>query len=271
MWWILYFVPKNFLSFVVGRFVHIRWPAPLGPWLVEWFIKRYHVNMSEAKEASYNSIGELFTRYLKPGVRPICGASYVHPADSTLVQIQTIQGDFLVQAKGKTYSFKEFIKGTDQQVGEFYGGKALTYYLCPTDCHRVYSPMEGQINSCHYIPGRLWPVNPWAMEHISQLFSLNERVVTWIKTPRGPLVVVMVGATNVGWISLSFEKIKTNHKPFRRPLYITYLERVVRIQKAQELGAFHMGSTVIVLAAKGVIEMTECSLPLKVYLGQGFE
>ena len=265
--WILYFIPKNLLSFIVGVLTRVRLPKPLGPRTLQWFIKRYHIDMSEAEFSSYPSIGDLFTRRLKPGLRPISQANYVHPADSQITLSHPIKGDDLIQAKDKTYSLKEFIKGTDNELSALRNGQALTYYLCPTDYHRVHSPVDGEITSCYYIPGRLWPVNPWSVENISQLFSVNERVVIWIKTTKGPLALVMVGATNVGRITLPFEPgVTTNNKHFRRPQQFNYTSPKA-IQKGEELGVFHMGSTVIVLAAPGIAP-TSIKTPLKVRFGE---
>ena len=268
--WILHFIPKNLLSFIVGKLVQIRWPPPLGPWAVRWFIKCYNIDMSEAEQNSYPSIGSLFARRLKAGQRPISPSNYVHPADSKIIMAQKIENDHLIQAKNKTYSLKEFIKGTDKEVSILQKGQALTYYLCPTDYHRVHSPVDGEITSCHYIPGRLWPVNPWGVENISQLFSMNERVLIWIQTKRGPIVVAMVGAINVGRITLSFEpKIVTNYKHFRKNHKVDYT-LPQPLKKGQELGVFHMGSTVIILAAQDIIPSNIPQIPLKVRLGESF-
>ena len=273
--WVLYFIPKNLLSFIVGKLVQVRLLKPLGPWTVQWFIKYYNIDISEAKQDSYPSIGDLFVRQLKPGLRPISHASYVHPADSEIVTAHPIESDHLVQTKGKTYSLKEFIKGSDEELSVLRYGWALTYYLCPTDYHRVHSPVEGEIESCRYIPGRLWPVNPWSVENISQLFSVNERVVISVMTARGPVTIVMVGATNVGRITLSFEpKIVTNREHFRQPHRIDYIHPQP-IRKGEELGVFHMGSTVVVLAAPGVVESGKTipliiKTPLRVRFGESF-
>ncbi len=276
--WFLYFIPKNFLSFFVGKLVRIRCPQPLGFWLVQWFIKKYSIDMSEAEKDFYSSIGDLFVRRLKHGLRPLSQDHYVHPADSTLTGVQSIDGDQLIQAKDKFYSLKTFIHGTEEELKTFKGGGVLTYYLCPTDYHRVHSPMEGLVESCEYLPGRLWPVNPWSVENISQLFSINERVIIRLQTPHGPLILVMVGATNVGQITLSFEpEIITNVQHFRKPRRIHY-STPLPIKKGEELGVFHMGSTVIVLTSKNLnLVSTEIAsqkptapLPAQVKWGESF-
>lgn len=270
--WILYFVPKNLLSFIVGKIVQIRWPSPLGPWTVRWFVKRYHIDLSEAEKTFYPSIGALFVRRLKPGLRPISRSNYVHPTDSTLITSHPLEGNDLIQAKNKSYSLKELTRGTNQELSCLQGGWALTYYLSPTDYHRVHSPVDGEIRFCQYIPGRLWPVNPWSVENISQLFSVNERILIGIQTARGLLILVMVGATNVGRITLSFEPtIVTNRKHFCNSHRVDYTP-TKSIKKGEELGVFNMGSTVIVLAAPGVTgSQSLVKTPLKVCLGESLK
>ena len=66
-------LPKNDLSHWVGRLVHKKIPGPLGRKMVRGFAKAYNLNMDEAEHPieKYESVGALFTRKLKVGVRPI--------------------------------------------------------------------------------------------------------------------------------------------------------------------------------------------------------
>jgi phosphatidylserine decarboxylase len=269
---ILYFVPKNLLSFVVGTLAHIRWPHPFNEWLKNWFVQRYKLNMNEAEfsTSEYPSLGALFTRKLKPGLRPI-GNGVIHPCDALISRCGKITSGQLVQAKNIHYSLSNFLAQIEGWQN-FEDGFYYAYYLCPTDYHRVHSPASGKILSCTHVPGRLWPVNPWSVENISQLFAINERTITIIETDSvgsmdlnknamNPLAsssqnqknwvaVVMVGATNVGKISMSFDKsMTTNLSHFRKFKTSTY-EPSLNIQKGEELGIFNMGSTVILLFSK---------------------
>ncbi|MCB0357387.1 MAG: phosphatidylserine decarboxylase, partial [Bdellovibrionales bacterium] len=217
MYKLLYFVPKNLLSYIVGFLAEIPWPYTINHYLKKWFVKRYHIDMGEAEHPldSYASLGQLFTRKLKPGKRPIA-EGFVHPCDGKLTQGGIILKGQLVQAKGKNYSIHKFL-AEQQGWQDFEGGHYLTYYLCPTDYHRVHFPCSGEVLSCTHVPGRLWPVNPWSVENISQLFSVNERTLTLVETEKGKVMIVMVGATNVGKISMSFDQdIVTNHSHFRQ-------------------------------------------------------
>ncbi|MEK6554129.1 MAG: archaetidylserine decarboxylase [Bdellovibrionota bacterium] len=255
-------LPKNTLSRFVGKVVRVKNPSWLATAARDWFIERYKINIAEAEKplSEYPSIGDLFIRKLKPGLRPV-GEGIVHPCDANLTRAGQLENGMILQAKGIEYSIQDLLK--DPKAAEtFAGGHYLTYYLCPTDYHRVHTPVEGEVTSIKHIPGRLWPVNPWSVENISQLFAINERLVFNLKTQYGPVALVMVGATNVGEISVSFDpSIRTNvaggevSEKFYAP--------PVKLEKAQEVGIFHMGSSVVMLYPKGAIKTEPRLGPVK--------
>lgn len=247
-------LPKNDLSHWVGRLVHKRIPGPVGRKSVELFAKYYNIDLNEAEYPieSYKSIGELFIRRLKPGARPV-GEGVVHPADAQITEAGTIEQLQLIQAKGKNYTVAELLR-SGHYAANFEGGSFLTYYLCPTDYHRVHSPVEGEISwSCH-VPGELWPVNNWSVNAIHNLFAVNERVVVMIETPKGKAALVMVAATNVGNMTMSFdESINTKYRGAERAVKERTYNPRKPVQRGDEVGIFHMGSTVVMLYEKGVL------------------
>jgi phosphatidylserine decarboxylase len=248
-------LPKNDLSHFVGRLVHRRLPEPLGKFSVKTFAKYYNINLDEAEFplGHYETIGELFTRKLKPGARPISDSAIVHPADAFISQAGVIDNLTLVQAKGKTYTVPELIRSA-HHAPRFEGGSYLTYYLCPTDYHRVHSPVDGEIVwSCH-VPGAMWPVNEWSVGAIENLFTLNERVVVMIQTERGLVALVMVAATNVGNMTMSFDpEIATRRRIGERQARERAYTPPIPVRRGDEIGIFHMGSTVIMLFEKGLV------------------
>ncbi len=241
-------LPKRRLSRLVGRLMH--WEGP--SWLVHPSIKAfasfYKIRLDEAERSydEYPSIGEFFVRRLKAGIRPVAPSWAVHPADSRITQAATIDDGTLIQAKGRTYKLTEFTHDSESDK-KWLGGLFLTYYLCPTDYHRVHSPVDGIIKAVRYLPGMLWPVNEWSTQNVPNLFSVNERVLVEIETDLGVVGVVFVGATNVGHIVLTFdEQIRGNQEGPRIPQYKTYPEGIA-VKKGDELGMFRMGSTVVML------------------------
>jgi len=246
---ILYWIPKNLLSYWVGKFMYLKFPRPLAQWLINTFAKRYRIHIEEAENplSAYASIGDFFTRRLKEGVRPLGDSAYVHPADSVITARGRISKAQLIQAKGRMYSLEKFLGVSS--VAEWENGFFVTYYLCPTDYHRVHSPIDAWVKEVKYIPGALWPVNEWSVNTIDELFVQNERVVVELESSRGALALVFVGATNVGSIRLTLEpSLKTNHAHVRSAQTWRYSPHQMKIEKGQELGMFCMGSTVIVVA-----------------------
>ena len=247
-------LPKNDLSHLVGRIVHTPLPTALGQKSVELFAKYYGINLQEAEHPveHYKTIGELFVRKLKPGARPV-GEGVVHPADALISEAGPITNHTMIQAKGKTYTVPELLRA-EKFNHAFDGGAFATYYLCPTDYHRVHSPVDGEILfSCH-VPGALWPVNSWSVNAIPNLFSVNERIVVIIQTARGLVALVMVAATNVGNMRMSFdESLNSTFRKGDRQAKERSYNPPVKIARGEEIGVFNMGSTVVMLYEKGVL------------------
>jgi phosphatidylserine decarboxylase len=249
-------LPKNDLSHWVGRLVHKSLPDPLARKTVEWFAKYYQINLDEAELpiASYKTIGELFTRKLKAGVRPLASHSVVHPADAQISEAGRITNLTMIQAKGKDYKVPELLR-SGHFSADFEGGTYFTYYLCPTDYHRVHSPVDGEIIWSSHVPGELWPVNSWSVNAIPNLFAVNERVVVIIQTPRGKAALVMVAATNVGNMTMTFDQnISTRLRHGERHVREHVYEPKIKISRGDEVGIFHMGSTVVMLYEKSVLD-----------------
>ena len=247
------YLPKNHLSYFMGKLVHL--PLPRFIWIpvIRIFSKIYNIKINEAEKpvSEYESLGDFFVRRLKSGIRPVGANWALHPADSVITQLARIENGNLIQAKNKFYKAVDFLQ--DSEALQKYGnGFFVTYYLCPTDYHRVHSPVDGVITKVTHVPGMLWPVNKWSTENIEEMFSINERVCVEIKTNRGFVNVVLVGATNVGYIELSFmPEIKGNQFSVFKPLIKPNLN--ISIKRGEELGMFRMGSTVVMLYQDGVI------------------
>jgi phosphatidylserine decarboxylase len=256
------FLPKNALSRAVGRLAQLKVPFGVSERARDWFIKTYQIDMNEAELPieRYKTVGELFTRRLKPGARPI-GDGIVHPCDGEITRSGLITERGLLQTKGIYYSLNDFVSDPLADK-DFSGGTFVTYYLCPRDYHRVHAPIDGEVEEVIHVPGRLWPVNPWSVEHISQLFLLNERIVFRLKTALGPVAIVMIGATNVGNIEVVFDKdIKCNtgnQSVFRRK----YVPNV-QLKKGDEMGVFHMGSSVVAIYPQNVVSVLPQSKKVK--------
>ncbi len=245
-------LPKNVVSRAVGGLAEIPLPGPLRGPVNRSFAALAGVDLSESARSpsSYSSVNAFFTRELKEGVRDIeaeKAGDLVSPADGRIDQFGSIRDETLVQAKGKTYRLVDLLdSGRDAQ--RFEGGSFATIYLSPRDYHRVHAPVSGEVHRLGYVPGHLWPVNPFAVEHVDRLFVVNERLTTFIENDAlGEVGVCMVGATCVGKMTLAFHPIHTNAS-FRRRLDFDLEERV-ELEAGGPLGQFNLGSTVILLVS----------------------
>lgn len=265
---LLYLLPKNLLSYITGRLAHLRLPSSWNLALIRWFAARYRVNLNELALPleSYPSLGEFFTRDLAAGVRPISG-ELVSPVDAHISEFGPVEDGLLLQVKGRAYTMEALLR--DSKLAEqFEGGQFITFYLAPGDYHHIHSPISGRVIRTSYIPGALWPVNEWSLNHIPNLFPINERMVSVIESEIGRVAVVMVGATNVGAISLSYDNLRGNtlgRIALRAEQPIVKLhDPSPPVACGERLGTFHMGSTVVLLLDRELsvshLKIAACSI-----------
>lgn len=268
MQWISY-IPKSYLSWFVGTMANLPLPKPLANLLVGWFARAYKVDCSLAIRPmeSFPSIGAFFTRDLRPEVRPIRNG-ITCPVDGTLRSVEDVSSiGEVTLVKGKSYSIARLL-GEDPLAQRFEQGQVWNFYLSPQDAHHIFSPVDGSIIKSVHIPGKLWPVNDWAISAVDGLFVVNERVVTFIESPFGLVAVVMIGATNVGRISLSYAPIETNRAPWsaHRQQTIDH-QPPIAVARGEKIGTFKMGSTVVVVFEKRHCDPSQVGSQLKVTYG----
>jgi len=242
-------LPKNAVSRAFGVVSDVPLPPGVRTAVNQGFATIAGADVGEAQHTpgAYRSLNAFFTRRLRDGARPIEAedvGDLVSPCDGKLEQFGSIRESTLVQAKGRTYKLVDLLdSGRDAE--RFENGHYATIYLSPRDYHRVHSPTEGDVTHLGYVPGYLFPVNPFAVDHIDHLFAVNERLTTFLRNDVGEVAVVMVGATCVGRITLAFHDCRTNGS-FRRRSDIEVPEDI-RLEHGDELGMFNLGSTVILL------------------------
>jgi phosphatidylserine decarboxylase len=244
------FLPLSYLSWFLGALARLPLPQPLARLTIMIFARAYKIDPSQATKPlnHYRSIGDFFIRDLKPELRPIEGP-IVSPVDARVRNAQRTPPDgVLPQVKEKTYTLQALL-GDSQLAEEFSKGYFWNFYLSPSDAHHIYAPVSGQIVQTIHIPGKLWPVNDWALESVEELFAVNERVVSIIESEYGKFAVVMVGATNVGRISLAYHALITNRYPWKsKQLHSIAHSEPIAVVCGEKLGTFMMGSSVVVLS-----------------------
>lgn len=240
-------LPRVPLSRAVGRLCEQPLPGPISTLVQKVYCTFYDVNLEEAESAGpYPSFDAFFTRPLRSGVRPLAEAPIISPADGKLSAWGRIDSDARFSVKNQNYSAAELV-GDRADAGRYEGGSFAVVYLAPSDYHRVHSPVDGRVSLVRGIPGDLYPVNSIGERYVDGLFVRNNRVCVCIDTESfGRVSVVFVGATIVGRISVSVVP-----QPAVPP-GDTFLEPASGVSRGEELGMFHLGSTVVVLFEPGV-------------------
>jgi phosphatidylserine decarboxylase len=245
--WLQHMLPQHALSRLILRATRVRTPWIKNA-LVRGFLELYAIDMGEAAQSdpySFGSFNEFFTRALKPGVRSVAADpnAIACPVDGTISQAGTIEGERLLQAKGRTYTLTELL-AAQPWARDFEGGSFATIYLAPFNYHRVHMPVRGQLKDTVYVPGRLFSVNAATAAQVPNLFARNERVLTLFDTAFGQVALIMVGALNVGSMATVWAGDIT---PAARRTITRLPLHDVSLEKGAEMGRFNMGSTVILL------------------------
>src|SRR5690606_21072045 len=102
-----------------------------------------------------------------------------------------------------------------------------------------------------YVPGRLYSVAPVTVGGVQRLFARNERLICHFDSPAGPMVLILVGAMLVAGIETVWGGMETEHADGKLERK-DYRDRqpAIRLDRFDEAGRFHMGSTAIVLFAR---------------------
>ena len=248
--WFQHVLPQHALSRLVLRATRVRAPW-FKNWLIRGFLRLYAIDMADAAQPDpfrYASFNEFFTRALRSDARSVAKEprEIACPVDGVISEAGKIDGDTLLQAKGRNYTLKELL-ASRAWAKDFEGGSFATIYLAPFNYHRVHMPLAGRLRETVYVPGRLFSVNAATASLVPRLFARNERVLTWFDTTFGEFALILVGALNVGSIATVWAGDIT---PAPRRVATALPPQAVSLDKGEELGRFNMGSTVILLFQK---------------------
>lgn len=194
------------------------------------FIADYNVDASEFGEAaeSYASFNDFFYRALKPEARPIDSdpGTVVFPADGRHLgfsNLSTVDGVFV---KGQFFELPTLL-GSDSLASRYANGSAVLSRLCPVDYHRYHFGAAGVPGEPRLINGMLNSVSPIALRRELGLLAENKRVLTELESERfGTILILEIGATNVGTLRQSFESGR-------------------RVEKGEQKGWFEFGGSAV--------------------------
>ncbi|KAI0598189.1 phosphatidylserine decarboxylase-domain-containing protein [Biscogniauxia sp. FL1348] len=144
-------------------------------------------------------------------------------------------------------------------------------YLAPGDYHRFHSPANWVVERRRHFAGELFSVSPYLQRTLPGLFTLNERVVLLGRWRWGFFSFVPVGATNVGSITVNFDReLRTNSlltdtaadhaaeeaaargEPYSGFAEATYAAASAvlgghALRRGDEMGGFKLGSTIVLV------------------------
>jgi phosphatidylserine decarboxylase len=248
---ILRVLPRARIGRALGRLADRRWSPPVGRAVVELYSRVYDVHLDECADSQnsggWASFDAFFTRRLRDGARAVDPDPrvVVSPADGRIESMGPIDEGGTFRVKGRPYAVAELV-GDAQEARRFLGGGGCVVYLSPRDYHRVHSPVSGTIRRIRSMPGDYYPVNAIGVRHVHNLFCRNRRVSIEIDSEGGlgRVTVVMVVAMIVGRITtlgIDARDVPLGDHRFDPPL---------AVERGEELGIFHLGSTAVVLVER---------------------
>ncbi len=253
---LLRLAPKASFSSGVGWISRRHVPRPLRRAVYGGFARYAGADLSMLDRPldAFERFDDFFTRPLPEGARPVDERAgvVVSPVDATVSEVGQSVAGRMIQAKGFDYSVTGLL-GDAGEAAPFIGGAYATLYLAPRDYHRIHSPVGGKVVGYRHLPGAFYPVNTLSVRNVPGLFSINERVTTYLSSEVGRVAVVKVAATGVGNITLSYDPKVRSHSGTEGSSR-TYRPEI-EVTRAQELGMFHLGSTVIVLFEPGRVAL----------------
>jgi len=249
----------NTISRRFGRFASKEFPVWFQQIVNHGYVTIMGLDMHEFDApSSYASLNALFTRRLRvPRVFSDDAGDVIAPCDSLITECGDLDATRALQIKGMAYCVKELLGSEidEEQKKRVEHGSFINFYLSPRDYHRYHVPMDMQVHKAVHIPGKLYPVNMPSLNKRADLFIENERVVLECESAKEKLFyIVLVGALNVGKMQVSFEpRIQTNTNALAPSAY-TFAD--LALAKGEDFGCFEMGSTIVLIAEKGMLDLT---------------
>ena len=244
----------------MGHLAAIPLPQPVLQPLIKLYSFGFGVDTEEIQlpPDGFASFGDFFARKLRPEARPFPEEfdRFTSPCDGKLTAFGEIRTDEdpLFEVKGERYLLKSLL-GSEEESRSFEGGGFAVIYLHPRDYHRVHAPATLHLAKTRHIPGARFSVASWCERWADGVYDKNERVVFHGRFPEGgALSVVMVAAFGVGNIVTSF------HPGFSSKGNVCWeraFEPPSTLARGEELGAFRLGSTVVMVWSKGAVTLDD--------------
>lgn len=222
------------ISKVAGKLLDTR----LSTCLIPSFVKNNQIKLSDYEKKRYRSYNECFTRKIKKSKRPITmdPSTLIAPCDGK-VSAYTINLNSKFKIKNSYYTVESMLRN-QKLAQEYMGGTCVILRLSVDNYHRYCYVDDAYKERNHFIPGKLYTVNPVILDHVN-IFKENARSYCVLNTKNfGKVIQMEVGALMVG-------KINNYH-------------RQAIVARGQEKGKFEFGgSTVVLLLKRDVVAIDE--------------
>ncbi|HUE09514.1 MAG TPA: archaetidylserine decarboxylase [Steroidobacteraceae bacterium] len=261
-------LPRRSLTRFVGWLSRIEQPWIFAACLSLWRMFS-DLDLTDAKKSRFTSLHDCFTRELQDGARPIESDAglLASPCDALMGACGQVHEGSVLQAKGFAYPLADLLG--DAELARYYrDGQFATLRLTSSMYHRFHAPYDCRVEQVNYIAGDAWNVNPAALKRVERLFCRNERAIIRCRLPpagTGTLItLVPVAAILVASIRLKFIDVRL-HLRYPGPNAIPC---DAELCKGEEMGWFEHGSTIIVLAPRGVSLCPDLGTGSRIQMGQ---
>lgn len=243
-------LPRRTLSRLFGRASTIENRLVSGPAIAAFrFFCR--PDLSEARRTDFASLRDCFVRELAPGRRPLDmgDRTLISPSDGIVVAAGTVAQGQLLQVKGSTYPLAELLRD-EARAAALEGGSYATLRLTAGMYHRFHAPQDGCLVEVAHILGDAWNVNPPALARIPRLYCRNERAVLRFELASGRPALTLVAVAAILVAGIRIHDVALPGRNGRTGPWRTACD--LPRAKGAELGWFEHGSTIVVLAPRGV-------------------
>lgn len=254
-----------------ASFCDTRLPKFLRAPLLRTISMIFGMNVAEAREPleAYATVGDFFSRKLRKGLRVAQSndpRALVSPVDATVLAVGVLEAGSSraaqVEVKGTSYSLTGLL-GVDpaKDLGSDSVLLYVAFHLGVGDYHRFHSPTSFCVREGRRFAGEGFPVMPLVTGLVSDVFSMNERLVLSGDWSGGHLHMAAVGAAHVRGIFLDFDtQLAKDLVPTKGRYYLDGQCTTSSlpgdgkvVSPAAMLGGFRLGSAVVIVceAPKG--------------------
>lgn len=241
-----------------GKFASKEFPAWFQKIVNTTYVKVMGLDMSEFYPPQrYKSLNALFTRNLRQmRLFSLDASDFIAPCDALITEVGKVKNDYALQIKGMRYRIEELLGNliphdSKKKIEE---GDFINFYLSPKDYHRYHVPTNLKVIRALHIPGRFYPVNIPSLKKRLNLFIENERVVIECEATKNKkrFFMVLVSALNVGVMRVSFIPMLQTNADVKKPSLYEFED--LYLNKGDDFGCFEMGSTIVIVSEKGMLE-----------------